>query len=111
MAFLDPLLGNKTPDVINKETGSWWDTFTDDLSDGIGEVWGGIKDAAGQAFDSWLQDEIGQPSEPERAVESPQAKNADTSGAPPVAFGLTQNQMLLAGAAIVAAIVLVKVAK
>jgi hypothetical protein len=111
MAFSDPLLGNKTPDIVNKEGSGFWDGLWNDATDFIGGAWDDIKDAASESFDNWLDDEFGTKSDPERAIESPQAKNADPASAPPVAFGLSQNQILLAGAAVVAAIILIKVAK
>lgn len=87
---------------------SWWD----DTTDFLGGLWDGATDVIGQQWDQWLADEIGTAGgSPEKAIEKPQAVNADVSNAPPVAFGLTQNQLLIGGAVLAAGAFLLMKAK
>jgi len=78
---------------MTQEKTSWWD----DAIGSLGGVLDVVKDTASQYASGWLNDEFGTTSEPQKAVELPQAQNADVSNAPDVGFGFTQKQLLIGG--------------
>ena len=100
-SYIQPQPGQQS---ANSAGTSWLDDSLGWFSD--------VVDTTGSAisnfYDSWLNDSLGNSGSPERARETPQGRNADISNSPPVAFGFSRNQLLIAGAASVALFFLVK---
>jgi hypothetical protein len=93
---------------------NWLDDSTDwlgNLWDSTTDVFSGFVDSAAQTttqyYTDWLSDSLGDSGSPENSVESTQGSNADTSNAPGVVFGLSQNQLMIGGGLVLAALFLV----